>query len=134
MTRAGPRRDRERGSAVVEFALVLPIVLLVLLAVVQVGALARDRLLLAQAARAGAREAAVDPSDVAVSDSVRAAGSALDPARLAIAVARTGTRGSPVSVHVTYEAPIAGVLAGWLLPSTVELTADAVSRQEFGSP
>ena len=55
--RTSPRDGGERGSAVVEFALLLPIVLLLLLAVVQVGVLTRDRLLLAQSSRAGAREA-----------------------------------------------------------------------------
>jgi Flp pilus assembly protein TadG len=44
-----PGDGRERGSAVVEFALVLPVLLLLLLALVQVGVLARDRLMLAQA-------------------------------------------------------------------------------------
>jgi hypothetical protein len=45
----------DRGSAAVEFALLLPILLLLLLALVQVGVLARDSLLLTQASRAGAR-------------------------------------------------------------------------------
>ena len=48
--------DRETGTAAVEFALVLPIVLLVVLALVQTGLLVRDRLLVEAAARAGARE------------------------------------------------------------------------------
>ena len=54
-------RRLERGSAVVEFALVLPVLLLLCLALVQVGVLARDQLLLVQAARAGSRQAVVDP-------------------------------------------------------------------------
>lgn len=49
------RRNGERGSAIIEFALLLPILLLVLLAVVQVGVLASDQLVITQAARAGAR-------------------------------------------------------------------------------
>jgi Tfp pilus assembly protein PilW len=49
-------RIGERGSAVVEFALLLPIVFLVLLAVVQVGVLASDQLVITEAARAGARD------------------------------------------------------------------------------
>jgi Flp pilus assembly protein TadG len=125
-------RRNERGSAVVEFALVLPIVLLVLLAVVQVGVLARDRLLLAQAARAGARTAAIEASETEVGDAVRVAGVGLDPARLAIAISRSGTRGSPVTVSVRYTAPVAELLAGWLFPSTVELESTATDRQEFG--
>jgi TadE-like protein len=49
-------RIRERGSAAVEFALLLPILLLLLLALVQVGVIARDSLVLTQASRAGARD------------------------------------------------------------------------------
>ena len=49
------RPDRRHvGSAAVEFALVLPLVLVVALALVQVGLLVRDRLLVESAARAGA--------------------------------------------------------------------------------
>ncbi|MGZ8646525.1 MAG: TadE/TadG family type IV pilus assembly protein [Actinomycetota bacterium] len=49
-----PERS-QAGSAVVEFALVLPLVLVVALSLVQVGLLVRDRLLVEAAARAGAR-------------------------------------------------------------------------------
>ena len=48
-------RRAERGTAAVEFALVLPLVLVVALALVQTGLLVRDRLLVEAAARAGAR-------------------------------------------------------------------------------
>ena len=49
-----PPRPGEAGLVVVEFALLLPILLLFLLAAVQVGVLARDQLLLAQSSRAAA--------------------------------------------------------------------------------
>jgi Flp pilus assembly protein TadG len=127
-----PDEHGESGSAVVEFALLLPILLLVLLAVVQVGVLTNDRLLLAQAARAGAREAAVQEDEVAVREAATAAGAGLDPERLRLEVARTGARGSPVSVSLSYDVPIAGVLAGWLLPATVTISTNATARQEFG--
>jgi Flp pilus assembly protein TadG len=71
--RARSRLEGERGSSAVEFALLLPILLLVLLALVQVGVLARDSLVLTQASRAGAREAAVQPSPDAVEQAVRGA-------------------------------------------------------------
>ena len=131
--RAGVSRSGfERGSAVVEFALVLPMVLFVLLALVQVGVLAHDRLILTQASRAGAREAAVQSSDASVESAARAAAASLDPARLSVSIVRSGTRGSPVTVTLTYDAPTASVLAGWLLPASVALRADATMRQEFG--
>jgi Flp pilus assembly protein TadG len=48
-------RSPERGSAAVEFALVMPLVFVVTLGLVQIGLLARDRALVDAAARAGAR-------------------------------------------------------------------------------
>jgi hypothetical protein len=116
----------------VEFALLLPILLLVLLALVQIGVLARDRLLLAQAARAGVREAAITDSESAVVESATRAAPGLDPARLRVAVERAGSRGAPVVVSVAYDVPIAAVLAGWLLPDVVTLDDSATARQEFG--
>jgi len=117
---------------VVEFALLMPILLLLLIALVQVGVLARDRLLLAQALRAGAREAAITDSESAVLEAATLAGAGLDPGRLQLAIERTGVRGSPVTVSIAYDVPVAGVLAGWLLPSIVTLDASATARQEFG--
>ena len=124
-------RLRERGSAAVEFALLLPILLLLLLAFVQVGVIARDSLVLTQASRAGAREAAVQGSRDAVDQAVRAAAVGLDHDRISVVATWSGARGAPVTVDVAYEAPVASLLAGWLLPPTVSLRASATMRQEF---
>ena len=137
MRSSGPRgrapgRDSERGSAVVEFALVLPILLLLLVALVQVGVLASDRLLLAQASRAGAREAAITEDEAAIVEAARRAAPGLDPARLRLSVERVGERGGPVTVSLSYDVPVAAVLAGWLLPSSITLDVASTTRQEFG--
>jgi len=129
--RGRSRLEGERGSSAVEFALLLPILLLVLLALVQVGVLARDALVLTQASRAGAREAAVQPSSDAVEQAVRGAAAGLAEERLSVDVVWSGQRGTPVTVLVAYEAPIASLLAGWLLPGSVSLSASATMRQEF---
>ena len=126
-----PADRGERGSAAVEFALLLPILLLLLLALVQVGVIARDSLVLTQASRAGAREAAVQGSRDAVEDAVRTAAVGLDPARIDVDATWSGTRGAPVTVEVTYDAPVASLLAGWLLPEIVSLRGSATMRQEF---
>jgi Flp pilus assembly protein TadG len=117
---------------VVEFALVLPILLLLVLAIVQVGVLGRDRLLLAQASRAGAREAAITDSDSAVLDAATRAAPGLDPARLRLTIQRTGVRGTPVTVSISYDVPVVAMLVGWLMPSVVTLDAASTTRQEFG--
>ncbi len=53
--------NAERGSAVVEFALLIPLVLALLLSAVEVTVIARTQLVVSQAAREGAREAATSP-------------------------------------------------------------------------
>lgn len=124
------RVGRQDGSAVVEFALLLPILFLVLLAAVQMGVLARDQLLLTQAARAGAREAAVTLDEARIREVAFEASPGLDAARLELGVVREGSQGSVVTVSVGYRAVVAAPLAGWLLPATVDLTASASMRQE----
>ena len=123
---------RERGSAVVEFALVLPMVLVVVLALVQVGVVIRDQLLVEAAARAGARAAAVQPDAEAVRADAVAAAPGLDPALLRVDVTRAGGRGDPVTVAVAYDDPVRVPLVGWLVGESIAMDATAVARQEFG--
>jgi hypothetical protein len=126
------RPDRgEGGSAAVEFALLLPILLLVLLALVQVGVVARDQLVVTQASRAGAREAAVDGSLEAVTEAVHLAAAGLDADRVVIDVAWGGERGEPVTVSLAYEVRTASPIAGWLLPESVTLRSSSTMRREF---
>jgi Flp pilus assembly protein TadG len=116
---------------VVEFALVLPIMMVITLALVQVGLLARDQLVVVQAARAGAREAAVDPDEAAVRSAALAAGPGLDSDRLSLTVNRSGGLGDPVTVSVAYEAPISVPFVEWLFPPAASLDSSATMRQEF---
>jgi Flp pilus assembly protein TadG len=121
----------QRGSAAVEFALVLPLILVLALALVQLGLLARNELMVVQAARAGAREAAVTEDDAAVRAAAERSAVGLDGAAMDVAIARGGSLGDPITVRVRYAAPIEAPFVAWLFPSTVSLTASAVTRREF---
>ena len=102
-----PRKDdRSVGSATVEFALVLPLVLVVVLALVQVGLLVRDRLLVEAAARAAARAAAIVDDQAAIEGAAMDAAPSLDPSLATVEVSRAGTRGDPVSVRIVYDDPV----------------------------
>lgn len=133
-----PRRaDDEEGQAATELALVLPLLVLLLLAVVQVTLVARDQVLVVHAAREGAREAAVDPRPVAVRRAVRRAaantdaeaGSGLKVRRLGTEISQTGGAPVIVTVRVVYRAPTDVPLIGPLLPD-IEVRAKASMRQE----
>lgn len=121
----------QSGTAAVEFALVLPIVLAIVLALVQVGLLVRDRLLVESAVRSGARTAAIEPGDDAVRAAVLRAAPALDESAVSLAVIRPGARGEPVTVALTYVAAIRVPFVAWLFPSGVSMHAQATDRQEF---
>ena len=56
-------RRGDQGQSTVEFALVLPLVVLVVLFIVQAGLVVRDQLLVSHAAREAARAASVSDSD-----------------------------------------------------------------------
>src|SRR5437867_11887866 len=110
----GPRMVGERGSATVEFALVLPLVLVMALALVQVRLLVKDKVVVEEAARAGAREAAVTVDDTEVRDAAVAAAVSLDPDQLEVTLDREGGTGAAVTVTVVYHAPVDIPLVSWL--------------------
>jgi Flp pilus assembly protein TadG len=124
--------EGERGTAAVEFALVLPLVLVVALALVETGLLVRDRLLVEAAARAGARAAAVADDPQAVRDAAVAAAPALDAAALALDVERAGVRGQPVTVRVRYASAVRVPFVAWLFGDAIAMGASTTARQEFG--
>jgi Flp pilus assembly protein TadG len=123
---------RERGSATVEFALVLPLVLLMALALVQVGLLVKDQVVVEEAARAGARQATVTTDDQEARDAAVAAAVSLDADELDVAVDREGGAGSAVTVTVVYHAAVDIPLVSWLFPDAVDISGVATMRQEVG--
>ena len=96
----------ERGQTMVEFALVVPILCVVLFGILQFGALYNDYVTLTDATRVGARKAATSrqeasPAAAAVA-AARSAAKGLTPAKLAVTVTATWERGQTVRVKATY--------------------------------
>lgn len=119
------RRLTEQGQSTVEFALVLPLVLLLLLGLLQVGVMLKDQMLVTSAAREGAREAAVS------ADAGRATASANRAApglRLRVVVREGIERGDPVTVDV-FGTPTALPLVGAIVAGRL-LKASATMRME----
>lgn len=118
----------QRGQATVELTLLLPVVAAALLAVVQVGLVVRDQVLVVHAAREAARATSVDPSP-ATAQAAAAAATGLDPGRLRVTVGPQRASGERVTVTVAYAAPtrvpIVGLLVGDLL-----LRAEVTARVE----
>jgi len=111
---------------VVEFALVVPLVLALVLGVVEVALVARNQMEVVNAAREGAREAAASPDP---SDAVRAARASLGEAgsHAQVSVRRPDVVGRLAEVRVTLPYRVAAPLFGGV---RVEITAKAVMRVE----
>ncbi len=122
------RTRRERGQTLVEFAIVLPLLALLLFGIVQLGIVFNNYVTLTDATRAGARKAAVgrsfpDPAGEAEA-AVRSSAANLQQGSLAVTVASTWDPGSDVTVSATYPYQISllGIVvkSGNLASSTTE--------------
>jgi len=102
---------RERGQSTVEFALVLPLIVFVLLAIVQTAVVARDAVGVVHASREAARVAAVEPDP---RRAVEAARRVLEHAEVEVGP-RPGL-GEPIAVEVRYTALTQLPLVGPLFP------------------
>jgi len=116
--------NHARGQVTVEFAFLLPVIVLAALAVVQIGLVVRDQLGVAHAAREAARAASVDPDPAAA---VRAARRTLPHAD--VEVGARGGVGDEITVTVRYHSITNLPLVGALFPDP-DLHASATMRVE----
>ena len=120
----GTAPARDRGQASVEFALALPLVVVLVLGIVQLVVVVRDQLAVEVAAREGARAAALAASPGAAADAGAQAAVALRPLGV-----RTAASGTHVTVTVTAtnhtDVPIIGAVIG-----DVEVSATVTMARE----
>ncbi|WP_138414200.1 TadE/TadG family type IV pilus assembly protein [Sinomonas gamaensis] len=116
------RQDRERGAAAVEFALVLPVLLALVLGIIDFGRVFNAQQTLTYATRAGARVMAIQNNQTAAISAAQTAAAPLGQiASSAFTVSpSTCTSGVQVTVTVTYTVPTTGFFG------TFPLTAKGV--------
>jgi hypothetical protein len=102
------------------------------LALLQVGLLVKDQLVVSGSARAGGREAAVTTDDERVRQVALDAAVGLQAANVEVVIDRQGGTGSPVGVTVRYQDAVVISLVDWLFPDDISLSSTAVFRQETG--
>ena len=111
--RRSPSTPRSRGQALVEFAIVLPIFLLVLFGLIEFGYMLYSQMTVSNAAREAARAAVVDPDACTIPQladaTARGAATGLTSAFISVNVpvpngasCATAPQGTPVSVTVNY--------------------------------
>ena len=125
----------ERGQAIVEFALITPVLLLLVLGIIQGAIVFNNYMALTDATRAGSRQAAVgrtsaDPIGSTI-DRVRGSADHLDQAKLTVEITPadpgTWTQGGDVTVKASY--PYEINLLG-LVVASGQLTSQTTERVE----
>ena len=139
-----PRDSTRKGQAVVELALTLPVLLLLLLGMINLGLTINAQIILTQAAWEGARAGATitDPAhgDAEITGAVERSLTGLDPRRVQLEISpaqdetprdqpRPMPRGSPLTVSLDYDLALS-------MPFIIHvpLHASAVSRMEYQNP
>lgn len=102
MTRLRNYVRNNRGQAMVEFALLLPVLLLILCGIIEYGRVFNETLVVTAAAREGARAAAVGNDGSAAAANYAAA---INRGGLRVTVS-SAVAGQPVTVIVTNQVPI----------------------------
>lgn len=135
----GARRRREEGQALVEFALVLPLVLLILFAIIQFGLMLNTYVTVSDAARSGARQLALeqginDPCDPAVKVATTA-GSAIGLTPTNVTIGFTSATGTTVGTTTTYSttADYCASVANSTTPTTYAYPENNTTTTNAGS-
>jgi Flp pilus assembly protein TadG len=128
------RRRGEGGQSLVEFALVLPLLLVVLFAIVDFGRIYQGHVTLTNAVREGARLGAVGGTSAQIAARVQATAGGLDPSVTAVVPA---TAGQSVVVEADAQVelitPLGALIARFLggsMGNAVDLSARADMRLE----
>ncbi|QQE79449.1 TadE/TadG family type IV pilus assembly protein [Alicyclobacillus sp. SO9] len=123
------RYSREEGQSLIEFALVLPVLLLLLMGIVDFGRVLSAYLVVSQTARDAVRYASIGGSNAAVGQAVQrdagmlgAVSWTMDPT--------APTSGQPVSVTVSHTVNIFDPIMSMVLGSHYAVTATATMRDE----
>ncbi len=123
----------KRGQAMVELALILPVLLLILMGIFEFGRVFNAYLIVNHAAREGARSAAVGSEDYAVIQTITDSMFYLDNTNATINITpskSSRTRGNPVTVNLDYQIDLIVPVIENLVPNPLHLKAQTVMRVE----
>jgi len=127
-------RDEDGGAAAVEMAAVLPLLLLLVCGIVDLGRMTNTQITLSAAAREGARWAALGQSDVAARVTQAAPGVVPAPTTTVTACPANSATGANATVVATTAYALVtpldalSALFGRSFPSTVTITGRGVMR------
>lgn len=116
----------KKGQSLVETALILPFVILILMGIIDFGMMFNNYLLVSNASREGARNAAVGTSDSDIGLLVSNITQTLDQTRVTVNISPDQIlrkKGDEVTVTVTFNYELITPVIGAVVPSPIVLTS-----------
>ena len=126
-------REGERGQALVEMALVLPLFFLLLFGVIEMGRVGYAYITVSNAAREGGRVATIGGTDLEITSSIKNAATSLNPASLTINITPTQAlrlSGQGVTVQVAYPVQLVIPIISNVIPNPFVVSTSIVMRIE----
>lgn len=135
-------RKEEHGQALVEMALVLPLFLLLLFGVIEMGRIGHAYISVNNAAGAGGRIASIGGDNLEIDTAIKNAATSLDPESLEIIIStlkndgtiseHEGDRrsGHEVTVQVSYPVELIIPLISNVIPNPVNVNSSVIMRME----
>jgi Flp pilus assembly protein TadG len=123
----------QKGQSMVETALILPIVVLLLTGIIDFGLLFNNYLVITNASREAARNAAVGCTDLEINMLVANMTSTLDQSKMETKihpVQADRVKGEEVTITITYDNVLLTPLVSSIVPNPLKLTTKTVMRIE----
>ncbi len=130
---------QQEGQSAVEFALILPVLLLIVLGIIQFGLIFSAQISLENAVREGARTAAVlgqteGNGNPNINARVHQAGGGLDQSKMRIFVTPNSNSsrwaGTAITVTVSYSAPVVVPIINGIIGNSIALSSSSTTRSE----
>ncbi len=124
---------KERGQAVVELAILLPVLILILMAIFEFGRVMNAYMIVTHASREGARAAAVGIQDAEVVTRVENFSSTLNDANITVTIDplhASRSTGDTVTVTVEYDIDVITPIIGAITGNTIHMEAFTSMRVE----
>lgn len=123
----------QEGQALVEFALILPILLLLVMGILQFGMMLNSYLSIENASREGARAGIIGSSDSEIKSTVIATSPSLDPNIVIVTITPTEANrksGETLTVKVTYNYILNVPIISSIFNNVIELNGQTSMRVE----
>jgi Flp pilus assembly protein TadG len=121
----------QRGQAIVEMALILPLLLMLLMGMMEMGRIGNAYLTATHAARHGARYGAVGGSNTEITNKVLQAAPSFDPSKVTVTIEPQNRGvGDDITVSVVYPIQLIAPLISGIVGNPVLVTSKVIMRLE----